>query len=424
MDMRLEQKFGFESSVVRLNSGKLFRPLTQGVDRWPVVIPESFRECGHRCIVLYELSENQFVLVEYQNCFRKEIKTSTKEVKRIWSSDTLPSGDYVTEVEAVTFLIKYQIEIPESLESALHEYERNEQQKVRAEMEAIGSENKYGSQAVSRFQLPPRPIEYWAGVNLIPLISNESAHEVDYRNLVRSCYFSSVHAAQAIRSLVSFSMPEEPRETNWMIEILNCFFVARKVDPERWCVSNATVPPEHVELPDLNWPRAFRKPQQQILQLHKLFKPVAPCIKTFFKGHAEWSLTVLEKEQLFDELKNILPLIEKTTAALGKTLRDAALLGPESDENNSEDAELAPYIKRALSSYELAEQGLLNEGKDKITDKNAYDWLRENGSDEYNLPKFSNWSRYVREGRKHEQLQKNKPLAGRTGRSIVDAKDI
>lgn len=60
------------------------------------------------------------------------------------------------------------------------------------------------------------------------------------------------------------------------------------------------------------------------------------------------------------------------------------------------------------------------------TDKQAYDWLKENGceDEDYQLPSFETWQRYVQSGRKYHGTQKNKPRGGRTGRSVVQRKDL
>jgi hypothetical protein len=78
------------------------------------------------------------------------------------------------------------------------------------------------------------------------------------------------------------------------------------------------------------------------------------------------------------------------------------------------------YVEMAYQSYCLAEQKL----GANVAKQRAYDWLKEEGLAEYELPDFENWARYVRLGQRHYRTQKNSPRAGRTGPSIVRAEDI
>ena len=74
----------------------------------------------------------------------------------------------------------------------------------------------------------------------------------------------------------------------------------------------------------------------------------------------------------------------------------------------------------AYQAYQHAERNI----GDRVTDKEAYAWLRENGLAEYPLPSYENWARYLREGRRHYHDQKNGRRAGRSGRSIVHQSEI
>lgn len=58
------------------------------------------------------------------------------------------------------------------------------------------------------------------------------------------------------------------------------------------------------------------------------------------------------------------------------------------------------------------------------TDKAIWDWLRENGLDGYQLPRFENWARYLRKARQFYKPPRDPLLADRTGRSIAGLKDV
>lgn len=69
---------------------------------------------------------------------------------------------------------------------------------------------------------------------------------------------------------------------------------------------------------------------------------------------------------------------------------------------------LTPANEKAYQSYCLAEQTL-----GQCTDKAAHAWLKEHGPEDYDLPLFATWQRYVRNGRKYYKTNKNTRRAGR-----------
>lgn len=93
--------------------------------------------------------------------------------------------------------------------------------------------------------------------------------------------------------------------------------------------------------------------------------------------------------------------------------------GAASSGRNGNDQSLSVVSERAYQSFRLAEAQIGD-----ATDREAYDWLKENGPEGYELPAFETWKRYVRQGRKHYGAQKNRPRSGRTGRSIVRAGEV
>jgi hypothetical protein len=84
---------------------------------------------------------------------------------------------------------------------------------------------------------------------------------------------------------------------------------------------------------------------------------------------------------------------------------------------------LSTKAEAAYQSYEMAVRALAQNDDDKRpTLAQAYEWLKENGPSDYELPRErETWKRYVREGRNHYGTQQNRPRAGRTSRSIVPA---
>lgn len=70
---------------------------------------------------------------------------------------------------------------------------------------------------------------------------------------------------------------------------------------------------------------------------------------------------------------------------------------------------MTPANETAYQSYCLAEQRL-----GQCTDKQAFVWLTEHGPEDYDLPPFETWQKYVRSGRKFYNTNKNTPRAGRS----------
>jgi hypothetical protein len=95
--------------------------------------------------------------------------------------------------------------------------------------------------------------------------------------------------------------------------------------------------------------------------------------------------------------------------------------------DSSASAECPNMTDRPCRSAEMAYQAYQHAERNigaRVTDKEAYAWLRENGLAEYPLPSYENWARYLREGRRHYHDQKNGRRAGRSGRSIVHQSEI
>ena len=97
---------------------------------------------------------------------------------------------------------------------------------------------------------------------------------------------------------------------------------------------------------------------------------------------------------------------------------DAASLTPEDFEK------LPKRIRTAGLSYELAESNIPQTPDSPLTDRAAYNWLRENIPDAYALPQFRTWRRYLNLWRNQSEKKKNSPRAGREGRSVVKQSEI
>jgi len=93
----------------------------------------------------------------------------------------------------------------------------------------------------------------------------------------------------------------------------------------------------------------------------------------------------------------------------------------ETNSSNSQTvSEIPSRFEIAYRAFEFAEQ---KTGKE-LSDRDAYEWLKENGIDGHILPAYETWQRYVRGGRRLHHDQKNSPRGARVGRSIVRPDEI
>jgi len=115
----------------------------------------------------------------------------------------------------------------------------------------------------------------------------------------------------------------------------------------------------------------------------------------------------------------ILP--DKLEAYMAPKVEEPAKILEEIKGKTDPDQKLNLADEKAYQSYCLAEQTL-----GKCTDKEAYNWLKENGDPEYDLPSLKSWEKYVRNGRKHHKTNKNTPRAGRktSATSVKDDPEI
>jgi len=128
-------------------------------------------------------------------------------------------------------------------------------------------------------------------------------------------------------------------------------------------------------------------------------------------------------DRLWNELVNRYPDVLKE-AGFQDADKDGEPTGKsEPDGDPAESSALpAPRFERAYQSSKLAETD--GDFDKQPTDSQAYEWLKEHGPEDYKLPFFPTWQRYVRRGRRHHKTQKHSPRSGRTGRSIGTPDDL
>lgn len=107
-------------------------------------------------------------------------------------------------------------------------------------------------------------------------------------------------------------------------------------------------------------------------------------------------------------VSRFLLLRDRTTPTVGDVTSSDTCMAP---------TRLRPSEEKAYQSFEYAVSRMHPPPE---TDREAYNWLCEHfDQQDYHLPDFETWERYVRAGRKHHGTQKNTPRQRRTGHSVV-----
>jgi hypothetical protein len=91
---------------------------------------------------------------------------------------------------------------------------------------------------------------------------------------------------------------------------------------------------------------------------------------------------------------------------------------------SAEEANLPDRARLAWDSYKYAEHSLTLLSDERLTDDRAYDFLKEHAPEGYELAERDSWKRYVRHARSVLNQSKNRPRAGRTGRSVRKADEF
>ncbi|MCK4795435.1 MAG: hypothetical protein KAV87_67520, partial [Desulfobacteraceae bacterium] len=127
----------------------------------------------------------------------------------------------------------------------------------------------------------------------------------------------------------------------------------------------------------------------------------------------EWPPAKLDREY-----SRVMNLINYEVTRAQKA--EARLPKPAGKGQENEDVlQLAKAERLAYQSYDYAitQKPELADTKDDET----YDWLKENGPPDYELPSCETWKRQVRAGRKRHGTQKNTLRAGRSGHSTAQS---
>ncbi len=137
-------------------------------------------------------------------------------------------------------------------------------------------------------------------------------------------------------------------------------------------------------------------------------------------GETFMTLPVPEKVRIIADLEEEQDALRKRLAERERqpTGKTPDPLGEVEEEHQKLLENCGPCERKAYLAYEHARKHLEIQ-ETKVTDEAAYQWLKDNGPDEFPLPnKFTSWARYVRAAREALGKQINSPRPGRTGGSI------
>jgi hypothetical protein len=286
----LEQEFGFESSVVPLDRHTFFRPLRDAAQRWVTYRPEPY-ELGTRFEILYALKDGRFVLVRYGCCER----TIEEDGRNVWRSSYPPTAGEVQEVYAIHFLMKHQIDIPESLEPLLERMD---------------------------VPPPPRAPEYWLAREQQTFRYGVLAHQARPMRLARWIHQLAVTRVQKIREYqlnLDPEIPEKDEVLGGWGEFMQLFTERYKMAADTWWGSPNEIPPASVGLFELKWP-SQTEPIRQVLR--ELFDLVAAPATTVAVSHRLMAdrPTGEELSRAKEALIEALPRVEELTLRLGREL--------------------------------------------------------------------------------------------------------
>lgn len=128
-----------------------------------------------------------------------------------------------------------------------------------------------------------------------------------------------------------------------------------------------------------------------------------------------------ERDKLLDGINNELAVaLEKRDEAKRKeqTIAPESKASSKNAEKKSIDAIVSDMPKRFRLAYLAAKYAEENQNKE-LSDRDAYDWLAENGADDYSLPVFDTFTRYLTNARNLTDEQRKTSTQGRKGRSLV-----
>jgi hypothetical protein len=148
---------------------------------------------------------------------------------------------------------------------------------------------------------------------------------------------------------------------------------------------------------------------------------------TIARFNKKQKLTIKDYEKAFDFITGLIKKIKERrySAALRESVFAIRGYCKLKDINYSETQ--IKIAKRHEIAYQSFQYAIEKTGDNLLTDKQAYYYLKEHGTENiegFELKDFDTWQRYVRGGRRHHGTPKNTFRAGRACRSAVKISEV
>lgn len=246
---RLEVKLLCEQGDLRLNDGRLIRPLDEALDRWTSTGQGYSSMPGICCDVLYQMPNERWLLVHCVECKQSRSGGST-----IFHHAPNPVARFIDPLAAVDFLLYRNFELPDGLRETYNNW-IEEQHRPK----------------------PPviRPLHHWVEKHRIDAVGNCPAHQVDFRSYFKSLSDHLLELAKQFLKPDVDIMLIDGLVAYACYHFLNLHF---KVDPDDWDWKKNGSPPEVVDVIRLEWPDTIESTIESIIRLREITEEPLLCL--------------------------------------------------------------------------------------------------------------------------------------------------
>ncbi len=287
-----EEMFSFEQSAIPLLDGTWFQPLRDSKQRWAIF---EDKPIGTYYNALYQMNDDQFVLLKFW-AERPRYPWRRKAIKQC---DRDISGERVSSETAFEFL-RGEFEIPDALQGMLLATSPAE--------------------ATSEQLVLARPFEFWMD-NIPSSYAKNSAHELRVVDLLPLIHQAATRAVQEIRTWSK--LPYGSRSHIKLIQLLFNLVQRYRVDPKNWWGDKKIVPPDSVDLLELQWPAGVDALTNNVIpELRELtINAITVLYSCSSVTHCE-SATDEEVQLAEEHLVYSLPKIEELTVLIGVAIEE------------------------------------------------------------------------------------------------------
>ncbi len=238
----------YEEGTIQLIDGTLFDPIQDSENRWIVTrLPESYSFLGTNCVVIYELTSGEWIKTKYAGC--------NQEHGNIWRSEDPPCASKIAPIEVAHFFLDNQFSMPQSLRQVYNDWLQDQNKPIQ--------------------EPDARPVEYWIGNAEIKFKASSKSHEPDIKDhLEKLCK----HLLDLYHRMENWEDASRITVTKDFYFIAHYLFLQFPVDSDHWDWSNGTVPPEMMDILDIDWPDEISSTKTLISKLRDLIQGPILCL--------------------------------------------------------------------------------------------------------------------------------------------------